>query len=195
MREPFFFGYGSLVNRATHDYADHTPATLSGWRRRWRHTRMRDVAFLTAYPVESAEIDGLIAHVPGDDWAALDIREGGYTRRRLMPEDLRHGIERPLDVQIYEVRQDEDAPPSTRHPVLLSYLDCVVQGFLEVFGEAGVERFFDSTDGWDAPILNDRAAPIYPRAQVLSKHEAGMVDAHLDALSAHVQELHETRLP
>ena len=31
---PRFFGYGSLVNRDTHDYPNAVRATLSGWRRK-----------------------------------------------------------------------------------------------------------------------------------------------------------------
>ena len=50
MTGPFFFGYGSLVNRATHDYSDAHPARIEGWRRAWRHVEGRKVAFLTAVP-------------------------------------------------------------------------------------------------------------------------------------------------
>ena len=41
---PYFFGYGSLVNRATHDYVHAHPARISGWRRAWRHVEGRSVA-------------------------------------------------------------------------------------------------------------------------------------------------------
>lgn len=50
------------------------------------------------------------------------------------------------------------------------------------FGEAGVARFFATTDGWDAPILDDRAKPQYPRAQQLSSAETALVDRMLRAL-------------
>ena len=80
MADPYFFGYGSLVNLSTHDFPDPRPARLKGWRRAWRHTDLRPVAFLTAIPDPDAEIDGMIAHVPGDDWAALDEREWAYDR-------------------------------------------------------------------------------------------------------------------
>ncbi len=63
--------------------------------------------------------------------------------------------------------------------MLLSYLDVVVQGYLDVFGRAGVDRFFASTDGWHAPIRNDRHAPIYPRAQQTSAQERDLVDGWL----------------
>ena len=60
--------------------------------------------------------------------------------------------------------------------MLLSYLDVVVQGYLREFGEQGVQRFFDTTDGWDAPVLNDRADPVYPRHRTLNEQERALVD-------------------
>lgn len=187
MSDPFFFGYGSLVNTATHSYPDPTPMQLSGWRRMWRHTSLREVAYLTAVPAQNSKIDGLIAKVPGHDWAALDEREYAYTRSAVDFGTLDGDLSRASEVHLYQTRTDQDAAPSVRHPILLSYLDVVVQGYLDVFGEDGVARFFETTDGWDAPIHNDRAAPIYPRHQRLSASEQDLVDAHLNALSAHVE--------
>ena len=180
MAAPYFFGYGSLVNTATHSFTEPCPARLIGWRRAWRHTDLRDVAFLTAIPDPDSSIDGLIAHVPGGDWAALDAREWAYQRIRAT-ESVRHGVEGPVDIAVYAVPADRQATPSVRHPILLSYHDVVVQGYLRVFGPHGVEAFFASTDGWDAPILDDRAAPRYPRHQQLNDAERDMVDAALAA--------------
>jgi hypothetical protein len=55
----------------------------------------------------------------------------------------------------------------------------VVQGYLREFGEEGVTRFFTTTHGWDAPILDDRAAPRYPRHQPVTATERAITDAHL----------------
>ncbi|WP_010137298.1 hypothetical protein [Oceanicola sp. S124] len=57
-----------------------------------------------------------------------------------------------------------------------------MQGYLDEFGEAGVARFFETTDGWGAPIRDDRAAPLYPRAQKLSPAERALVDRWLAKL-------------
>lgn len=182
---PYFFGYGSLVNLATHDYHDPQPARLSGWRRAWVHTDLREVAFLTAVPCEDSEIDGLIAAVPEADWAALDQREFAYDR---LPANgaVSHGITTAPEISVYAVPQSAQTPGSVQHPVLLSYLDVVVQGYEQVFGEAGVAEFFASTDGWQAPILNDRDAPIYPRHQQLQLSQRELVDHHLAAIGATV---------
>lgn len=167
---PCFFGYGSLVNLATHDYPNPRKARLKGWRRIWRHANTREVAFLSVHQAKG-EIDGLICDVPNADWAALDQREHAYNR---------HDVSAQLGRQtaIYQADPDKIAPPSIGHPILLSYLDVVVQGFLQHYGEQGVEDFFTSTDGW-GPIKNDRANPVYPRHMVLTKEETDLVDHHL----------------
>ncbi|MDJ0630112.1 MAG: gamma-glutamylcyclotransferase family protein [Rhodobacter sp.] len=185
MADPFFFGYGSLVNRATHDFEDAHPARLCGWRRAWRHTRLRKLAFLTAVPAEGHEIEGLVAHVPGDDWVALDERERAYDRTHVT--DLTdHAVPRPIHVQVYSIPHGKHGVPDETHPVLLSYIDVVVQGYFREFGEHGVRRFFETTDGWDAPILDDRVAPIYSRSQVLAHDERGLVDDGLREVDARV---------
>ena len=185
MAEPFFFGYGSLVNRATHDYADAHPAQLTGWRRAWRHTSLRPVAYLTAVPSPGGQIDGLIAHVPGDDWAALDQREYAYDRHPVT-ELTAHPLPRDLHVQVYAIPSDRHSLPKPSSPVLLSYIDVVIQGYLREFGPEGVWRFFETTDGWDAPVLNDRANPIYPRHQRLSLDEHDLVQSGLAQVGAQI---------
>jgi hypothetical protein len=71
-------------------------------------------------------------------------------------------------------------------PILMSYLDVVVQGYLREFGQAGAEDFFATTDGWDIPVLDDRAAPRYPRHQALTGDERALVDALLREVGGRV---------
>ena len=183
MADAFFFGYGSLVNRKTHSYGEAHPARTTGWRRIWRHTVLRPVAFLTAIPDPGTDIDGLIAGVPNGDWRALDAREHAYDRVALT--DLQdHPLPFTPRAAIYSIPSGKHGAPSMAHPILLSYVDVVVQGYFQEFGESGVARFFDTTDGWDAPILDDRKTPQYPRHQALSRHETGLVDRMLDDVGA-----------
>lgn len=184
MQHPAFFGYGSLVNRATHDHDPAVPGHLSGWRRVWRHTAARPVAFLSVEPAAGVTIAGLVAAVPGGDWTRLDEREHAYDRVTLAAETLAARAEWAQTVSLYAVR--EAGLPSTRHPVLLSYLDVVVQGFLREFGPDGATAFFDTTAGWDAPILNDRSAPRYPRHQRLSAAERAVVDDGIARVGARI---------
>lgn len=186
MPDPFFFGYGSLVNCDTHDFEQPRPARVSGWRRKWRHTSLRNVAYLTVTEAPGHSIDGLIASVPNGDWAALDIREKAYDRLHLADQHVSHRHPEMISVQMYKNKPGNDAPATVRHPILQSYLDIVVKGYLDMFGEAGVDRFFDSTDGWDSPIFNDRDAPIYPRHMPLTAEVLGFVDEKLHAVAAKV---------
>jgi len=183
MSDNCFFGYGSLVNRTTHDYEDCRPAVLTGWRRVWRHTDLRPAAFLTSVPSEGSEIEGLTALVPGGDWALLDERERAYTRSDIAHQ-LRHDAVERVKVQVYAIPDGRHGTPTERHPILLGYLDVVVQGYLREFGEVGVARFFDTTDGWEAPIRDDRAAPVYSRHRKLHPDETDLVDQYLKALGS-----------
>lgn len=174
---PRFFGYGSLVNRDTHDYPNAVRATLSGWRRKWVRTNAYHLAYLSVVPDEGTLIEGLTAEVPAGDWDALDSREHGYARLA-SGAAVSHDLSPAPPVSHYSVPQASWVTDGS-HAILLSYLDVVVQGYLREYGAGGVVRFFDTTDGWDTPILNDRAAPRYPRAQTLTAQETALVDQHL----------------
>lgn len=182
---PYFFGYGSLVNRDTHSYPDAHPAQLVGWRRAWVRSAAFDRVFLSVTLDPETTISGLIAAVPNADWAALDARETGYARLS-SGGAVKHPLTPAPDIAHYAVPASQQGH-TTANAIILSYLDVVVQGFLREFGEDGVQAFFDTTDGWDTPILNDRAAPQYPRHKVLTTAETALVDHHLARLSARVE--------
>ena len=177
------FGYGSLVNPATHDYADTRPAVARGWRRAWRRTSLRPLSFLTVVPDVETEIEGLVAAVPDAAWPELDAREGAYERVALA-EVVHEG--RAEATAIYAIPDGKHEEPGDENQILLSYLDTVLQGYLALFGEDGVARFVETTDGWHAPVLDDRAAPRYGRAATLTPDERAMVDRWLARLGTPV---------
>ena len=185
MNTRFVFGYGSLVNRRTHEYAEAHPAKVTGWRRAWRKTPLRARCFLTVLPEPGAETLGLMAAVPGESWAALDLRERGYDRH-----DISRAIAHPLpqapDVALYAIPPHGHHAPGPGDHVALSYIDTVVQGFLTEFGEAGVRHFFDSTAGWELRVHDDRARPLYARAQPVSAAERALTDAGLARVGARI---------
>ncbi|MEL6913747.1 MAG: gamma-glutamylcyclotransferase family protein [Pseudomonadota bacterium] len=166
------FGYGSLVNRRTQDFGG-ARVTLAGWRRVWVTTSERPAAFLSVEPAE-AEIEGLSFPVAPAVLPALDEREAQYDR---LPRQ--GGV-------VYSVPAANQTPGAA--PILRSYLDVVLQGYLAEFGAAGVERFMATTTSWERGILDDRAAPLYPRAQVLTAEET----AHFDALVASIPVVEQT---
>ncbi len=183
-----FFGYGSLVNRATHDHTDHARASVTGWRRAWRTAPGRVVSFLTVIPDESAVIRGLIAAVSTpEDWQALDRREHAYEKCNVT-ERTDHRASHISDICIYAVPEPALMQPDDTHPVLMSYLDAVLQGYLREFGPEGVAHFFNTTTGWTAPFLDDRAAPRYPRARRLSDAERDLVDSWMQQFDCRIVE-------
>ena len=185
MKHPHFFGYGSLVNRNTHAFTPIHRSHITGWRRIWQRAPNRPAAFLSVVADSKAEIEGVIAPVPNDDWVALDAREFSYARLAVT-DTVRHEASDVRDISIYAIPPEQAARPDSDHPILLSYVDAVLQGYLREFGEAGATRFFETTEGWDTPVRNDRPDPIYPRAQKLTARERGFVDDMLSTLRAQV---------
>ncbi len=190
MSDPFFFGYGSLVNRNTHSYPRAARATVKGWAREWKKSRLRKVVFLTAVEAPGVEIDGLIAAVPGADWVALDERERAY--ERLPVSEITHEHSERTPVEIYRARADHIEEVNEGHVMLLSYLDVVIQGYLREFGEAGVERFLATTGGWEVPVCDDRQHPVYPRNQELSLAEMARTDSAISMLGLQVTPIEDT---
>ncbi len=173
------FGYGSLVNSATHALGPLALARLDGWQRVWVHLPGRDFATLSVELCAGAVIDGLSCAVDPAAWPALDQREAAYARITVQAT-LANSI--PHAAALYVARRADGQEPTV--PILLSYLDAVVQGFHRRYGAAGVARFFASTAGWQAGVCDDRAAPLYPRAQPLSAPEREAVDAALRSVAA-----------
>jgi len=180
MLDAYFFGYGSLVNSATHEFQPVYPATLRGWRRAWVARPERALCYLSAVSDPEGHIDGLIAPVPQADWSALDMREAAY-QRHMQAHAIDH--ESPAaEIAVYAVAPSEMSSPGSRNPILLSYLDTVIEGFQTVYGDAGVAAFFATTAGWTAPILDDRASPQYRRATQPGPNITSRVDAALGDL-------------
>jgi len=181
MMDPFFFGYGSLVNRNTHAYGRIQPAKLTGWRRVWRQISHTPRPILTVEPSPDVTIEGLIAHVPDGDWQALDAREAEYDRI-IVDESIDYDATQTVSVSCYTIPDNKFPKSHPPRPIYLSYLDVVVQGYLREFGQAGVRQFFETTVGWEAPIYDDRSEPIYPRHQILSQSELRLVDRELSRI-------------
>ena len=170
MSDPRFFGYGSLVNLATQNYTNPQPTQIIGWRRVWRSTTHRDFAILSVKRDPDTTLHGITANVPDGDWAALDAREFAYQRNALAD-----------GTAIYEISDAIITPPNGPYPILRSYLDVVIQGYLREFGPDIAAQFFTTTDNW-GPIHDDRDAPLYPRHQPMTKAETAFVDKHLAAM-------------
>ncbi len=185
-----YFGYGSLVNRATHrtEIVSAVPARLRGWRRAWRPRPDMPgfpAALLTVVPEEGAVCDGLLVFDRAENLAAVDAREARYNRHHVQVDTLEFVAgDAEIDCPVYVYVADETLPPHAEPPLILrSYLDAVMQGFLVEHGEEGLRRFVAETANFDTPFHEDREAPVYPRAVVLSDAERLLFDSLLAARS------------
>jgi hypothetical protein len=150
------FGYGSLVHTGTHGFQSLGPGTLMGWERVWLHRTDRPFARLSVHPRPGARLRGLVADVAPAQWADLDLREAGYDKHSVTAETGSGA----LDACLYVI---PDAPKADPRPILMSYLETVLAGFHTQDPQDGIEDFFATTTGWDGPVLDDCAAPHYPR--------------------------------
>jgi hypothetical protein len=169
------FGYGSLVNRETlPEHVRARPATVRGWRRAWRaasRSASWGVCAVSVAEAPGAEIDGLLVIFEDAVWPVIEAREHRY-RWFVLPDFGER-------VLAFRAGAEADRWGDREHPVHLTYVDTVLQGYLREFGEAGARRFMETTDGWHVPILDDRAAPRYPRARPLPAPERALVDGLL----------------
>ncbi|MEM1376801.1 MAG: gamma-glutamylcyclotransferase family protein [Pseudomonadota bacterium] len=186
-----YFGYGSLVNPATHrtEIVGYVKAGLCGWRREWKsrgtdHVGSHPVALLSSSPhSDNAILPGLLVFDHAANLPALDIREAGYDRRELTAADLDIATPVPAGCPIY-VYEGQPQPDSNRSNVILqSYLDAVLQGYFVMYGAEGVDGFVRSTARFDTPLLRDRETPNYPRAVTLTHEERDLIDRATAALS------------
>ncbi|GLQ37861.1 gamma-glutamylcyclotransferase [Rhizobium albus] len=182
-----YFGYGSLVNRETlrTHIVGARPARVSGWRREWQPRPDAGLAadhavhasLLTVRPAPESAIDGLLVFDHVDNLAAVDLRENDYQRRHVPLETLTvfgDGVPDGCPIYIYEADPPEESPEDC--PILQSYLDAVLKGFLREHGLAGLQHFIRGTANFDTPILGDRDWPIYPRAVSLSAEDRALFD-------------------
>lgn len=180
-----YFGYGSLVCRATHrtTILDAVPARLNGWRRHWRPRPDMPgfpAALLSVRQEEGAGCDGLLVFDRAANLSAVDAREARYNRIALERHELEIAGALPHDCPLYLYVADETVPPHRDPPrILRSYLDAVLSGFHDEHGEDGLNRFMDETEGFSVGVHDDRAAPIYPRAISLEAERAVLYDGLL----------------
>jgi len=178
-----YFGYGSLVNLGSlrTPYISAHRATLKGWKRAWLSRpkvegsfAARDgLAFLSVVVSPEVEIDGVLIIDHASSLPALDKREVMYARTAIDVSALQFHDETPhLDSQFLYVAEQPAATPQSH--ILRSYLDVVMQGYLQHFGEEGLHRFMETTLNFDIPVKEDRDEPLYPRATTLSDKEISL---------------------
>lgn len=180
-----YFGYGSLVNADTIPAdARVTPGRLTGWVREWRVCGMggdgQGRCALSVREEPGSEIRGVMVREPRSRLMELEKREKRYRKVEAVGDAFRCDEEQakgPGDLFVFVGTEEHKHWGTETHPILQSYLDCVLAGFFSLWGEEGIEHFLDTTDGWHVPVLRDRQNPAYPRAIVLPDHLRQKIDA------------------
>ncbi len=184
-----YFGYGSLVNRTTHHsaVAEFINVRLSGWRRHWLPrpaSKSGHVALLSAYPDPNGKIDGLLVVDLTKNLPALNAREVRYDRIEIeynvfsakSPKNKVDCAIPATPVNIYRAKHLSYFDDSGKCKILRSYLDTVMQGYLNEFGLEGLLHFINSTDNFEIGIREDRHNPVYSRPVSLNFRERAQFD-------------------
>ena len=186
-----YFGYGSLVNRATRPADEQAlPARLYGWQRVWGHRVQQSGESNSglrpaccSLSVEKCEgdnqafIDGVIVRIPLVNLPVLDQREVGYDRVQLPASDFDLPESCSVDgIHVYVSAKTHSIRPNAQHPILQSYIDCVLAGYCSIYGQTGMQQFVDSTSGWGGFIEKDRHKPQYPRAVAVPQNQLNLFD-------------------
>jgi len=181
-----YFGFGSLVNRLTRPSGELAiNARLNGWQRVWEHRVVggesgRSCTSLSVQPASGQAIDGVLVSLAPEQLPDLDKREAGYERLSLPATSFSASVKLNIDtVYVYRSLPTNRCVASHDYPILQSYIDCVAAGYDERFGRDGLKLMLQSTIGWENPILNDRAKPLYPRSVTLSSERLAQYDSCL----------------
>ncbi|MCV0429392.1 MAG: gamma-glutamylcyclotransferase [Roseibium sp.] len=194
-----YFGYGSLVNVDTiPENTEVTPGRLDGWVREWKvcgeGANGRGRCALSVRKKDGVEIRGVMAREPRTRLAELEQREKRYFKVEDIGTSFRceaEGIPGPEELFLFKASPEHRRWGSETHPILQSYLDCVLAGFFRLWGEEGIDHFLQTTDGWHVPVLKDRTSPHYPRSVNLVPELADLVDQKLREIGASFLSLDE----
>lgn len=185
-----YFGYGSLVNADTIPVdAELTPGRLRGWVREWRvcgigEDRQGRCA-LTVRRQKETEIWGVLAREPRTRLHDLEKREKRYEKVEAIGTAFvceEKSSSGPENLFMFKASPEHLRWGSETHPILQSYLDCVLAGYFRIWGENGIDHFLTTTEGWHVPVLQDRERPHYPRNIKLDRQTSELIDDKLKRL-------------
>ena len=194
--KPLILGYGSLMSRDSRArfsgiHHDGLMVTVKGYRRGWITRSIEEKqTYVGALPDENASLNALLVPVALDP--ALAEREKDYQFEKVAPaqifsrqdEDQQAALQTWLaNREVYICRSLLTRTAEQDWPVHLSYVDTCMTGCLEVEGEQAATDFVKQTAHWNAHLVDDRAAPQYPRA---ARTEPGVRQIIDDILRAHL---------
>ena len=186
--EHYLLGYGSLLSHdSRYLFSDidcqAVPLVVDGWQRAWA-TRSSIVqqTCLGAFKRQGAWLNAAILPIT-EITPKLMTREAEYSFEALtvaqlsLPESHQHiKLTSLKDKKIWICQNFDSYNASEAFPITQSYLDTCLSGCLEIAGRKFAKQFIASTVGWKSGWVNDRVAPIYPRAARISQETMSLID-------------------
>ncbi|WP_375750496.1 gamma-glutamylcyclotransferase family protein [Vibrio sp. HN007] len=175
----YIFGYGSLMNEASRTLTGHTghaiPAVVHGMVRSWSKIDDSYRASPVAVVEGEGQVNGVLLEIDDIALKEFDVREAGYHRIKLKPEQIEcvEAFDSEKPIWIYVV--NEASAPCHNVPIVMSYVDTVLAGCLEI-SDAFAKHFVEHTQGWHHPLKNDRDNPVYSRVAGVESHHQNRVD-------------------
>lgn len=179
----FIFGFGSIVNddsrRRTAPKAGLAfPVRISkhfGYKRVWGYqsskAKLTALGLAKATTQQASSINGVLYSVTESDLMAFDKRECGYKRINIPHIYIESYNWIPIpnfgQVWVYvpigpKGKLGTDLAPADKYyPILQTYLDTTLLGFLK-YGVTFAMEFLDTTSWWSEYWLNDRQIPRRP---------------------------------
>ena len=161
----YIFGYGSLVNAESRaasfeSMTSVVAARISadfGYKRVWNYQGPGFTALGLEKTNNAMSINGIIYSVKAEDMTVWDQRERNYDRIELPWEFVESvdwmDLPKKGKLWVYVPKVNNTASPS--HPIIQSYVDICVTGFLDYSEEFAIE-FLETTGNWSMYWLNDR---------------------------------------
>ena len=189
-RPQYIVGYGSLMQdesrkRTSPQAGPAHPVEIEGYRRGW-FARGSSVGlsstFLGVVQDAASHLNAVIYQVDVEELEATDKRERSYCRALLSGSQVRplgpdFSLAPEAQTWIYVSRGPGVELPSTKYPIVQSYIDIFLSGCLEQeerFGVAGfAEQCIETTSGWSEHWVNDR---LYPRRPFIYQPKARDID-------------------
>lgn len=188
----YIIGYGSLIETTSKNATDrhsgeNKPVWVEHYQRGWFSKGLSEgfsTTYLGVIKSKHAHFNGTIFNLcSSNSFKHYDAREKYYCRVLVAPRDIHPLTGKKLprgQFWIYELKPELLAPPSTRYPIVESYVDIFLAGCLEIEEKFHLRNFaaacINTTSDWSPHWVNDR---IYPRRPSMYQPRAFAIDALL----------------
>ena len=166
----YLFGYGSLINKRSrdatysHDGAWH-PVMVHGFSRSWTlEDTERKATAVAIQREQGTQTNGVLVEIDEHALPHFDQREWHYHRVEVDNDDITfmEPWSLPEGSVVYAYVYNDKFKDSGTFPITQTYLDLIIKGCLDV-SEEFAKQFFETTNGWERLIVQDRESFWYPR--------------------------------